>query len=71
MSAAGGGGGGPSLNAWKALLDFSTRHTEPEPNPDIKPMSKGSHIPPLSSQLHCTLQTSDVTALLPQKTLRS
>ena len=40
MSAA--GGGGPNLNAWKALLDFSTRHTEPEPNPDIKPMSKGA-----------------------------
>lgn len=38
MSAA--GGGGPNLNAWKALLDFSTRHTEPEPNPDIKPISK-------------------------------
>lgn len=28
------------MNAWKALLDFSTRHTEPEPNPNIKPMSK-------------------------------
>ena len=41
MSAA-GGGGGPGLNAWKALLDFSTRHTEPESNPDVKPMSKGA-----------------------------
>jgi hypothetical protein len=41
MSAS-GGGGGPNLNAWKALLDFSTRHTEPEPNPDIKPISKGA-----------------------------
>ena len=39
MSAA---GGGPNLNAWKAILDFSTRHTEPEPNPDIKPMSAGA-----------------------------
>jgi hypothetical protein len=34
-------GGGPNLNAWKALLDFSTRHTDPEPNPDVKPLSKG------------------------------
>jgi hypothetical protein len=36
------GGGNPSLNMWKALLDFSTRNTEPEPNRDVKPMSKGA-----------------------------
>jgi hypothetical protein len=70
MSAAGGGGGGPSLNAWKALLDFSTRHTEPEPNPDIKPMSKGARISP-SSWLHYALQTTVLTALPLQRTPRS